>query len=228
MSIRYSPQTGNYWDDATGRFVPKSRIQEFVDSEVSVLESRLEELARAAAKNEISPADFSRLSREAMRPAMARMAMLGAGGQSQLSDRQLGTLGSQAKLAYGSLRKLTLQARNGDLTEAQFVARARALAGNVSQAFYRAEQLNRAENGVAEGWRKLGGNSNHCQECLGYATGGWVPITEIVPVGVACRCGGNCLCSIQYRRGGGGDISQLSNAVMRRQIEALPADAPTV
>lgn len=227
MTIAFSPKTGRYWDTDTGRLIPRAKVIELRDAETESLGARLRSLAESATRKEITADTFSRLSREALKPAMTRQATLGAGGVSQMSDRQLGTLGTQARLAYGSLRKLTLQARRGEITPAQFAARAEQLAGNVTQAFNRAEQLNRAENGYAEGWRSVT-SSHPCPDCPGYQTGGWVPIGEIVPPGYACRCGGRCLCVVKYRQGKGGDVSKLAEAVLRSQAEALPSDAPSV
>lgn len=226
MSIAFSPNLGRYWDTDTGRMVPRSQVIALRDGEVESVGTRLRELAEAATRKEISADTFSRLARETLKPALTRQATLGAGGVSQMSDRQLGTLGTQARLAYGSLRKLTLQARRGEITPAQFAARAEQLAGNVTQAFNRAEQLNRAENGFAEGWRTVE-SAHPCPDCPGYETGGWVPIGEIVPPGYACRCGGNCKCKVKYRQGGG-DVSKLAETVMYRQTTALPSDVPMV
>ncbi|MEM9263983.1 MAG: hypothetical protein AAGA46_00490 [Cyanobacteria bacterium P01_F01_bin.13] len=42
--------------------------------------------------------------------------------------------------------------------------------------------------------------AEHCIDCPAYSTGGlWVPTSDVVPIGVACRCNGRCRCRIEYR-----------------------------
>jgi hypothetical protein len=35
------------------------------------------------------------------------------------------------------------------------------------------------------------------QECLQYSERGYVDLSDVVPIGVACSCRGNCLCRIE-------------------------------
>lgn len=41
---------------------------------------------------------------------------------------------------------------------------------------------------------------HNCPDCPGYETGDWVPIADIVPVGMGCICSGRCKCTIVYRK----------------------------
>ena len=53
--------------------------------------------------------------------------------------------------------------------------------------------------GFNEGRRFLDPTADHCVDCPGHERLDWVPIDEIVPVGVDCVCRGRCRCSVQYR-----------------------------
>jgi hypothetical protein len=52
--------------------------------------------------------------------------------------------------------------------------------------------------GVKRGRRVLAMGGFHCNECVTYSERGYVDLSRVVPIGVACSCRGNCLCRIEW------------------------------
>lgn len=228
MAIGFNKKAGRYIDTENNVFVSRASVLDALNTDVQNLSTKLERLQGRLAAGDISLTDFSRLARAEMKPVITRGAALGAGGMDQLQGRQLGTLGAQAKQAYGSLNKLTKQLANGELTLGQAMDRTRKLSNHALQAFHRAEQISRAEAGFNLGNRALAPGFKHCPSCPAHETGGWVPIQDIIPIGSACECGGNCKCVIRYRREILSDNrGNLAAKVMESQAR-VTKDAPTV
>lgn len=232
MAITFNPRAGQYRDES-GKFIKRSEVVAALDEEVLQLQGRLARLQERLAAGEIDLSTFSRLARAELKPALSRSAMLGAGGREAFldSNRQIGTLGAQAKLTYGSLKRLTQQLANGELTLGQAIDRSRRLANFAVGAFSRAEQLSRVEHGFLLAERTLDPGSRHCPDCPALVSGGFVPIDQVTPLGMGCRCGGRCRCQIRYRRGSLKDLPDLSpnltQSVLDRQAAAA-ANAPSV
>ena len=55
---------------------------------------------------------------------------------------------------------------------------------------------------------------HNCPDCPNYVTNGGVPANQIVPVGEACRCHGNCRCTVEYRFNPARGIVNLSDRLI--------------
>jgi hypothetical protein len=82
--------------------------------------------------------------------------------------------------------------------------------GSYGNALYQNMKLDLSYlHGHVEGRRVLGMNEDHCHDsvyhneaipgCIELAELGWMPLTQVVPLGGA-TCRGNCLCTIETRR----------------------------
>lgn len=213
--MKFDRAAGVYRED-DGAIVPRAKVLAELEKASMGLERRLEEsmsklvvseLARAAnpqkwerSRNKYTIADFQKEAKQFIKDVTMQMALLGAGGRESADARIYGTAGAQLKKNYQALSRLGEQLAAGDLTTAQAIDRARRGSGGARQAFHRAEQIQRARDGFTEGWRRLAPGFKHCPSCPGYETGGWVPIADIVPVGMGCECGGRCKCQISFRK----------------------------
>lgn len=213
--MKFDRAAGVYRED-DGSIVPRAKVLAELEKASMGLERRLEEsmsklvvseLARAAnpqkwerSRNKYTIADFQKEAKQFIKDATMQMALLGAGGRESADARIYGTAGAQLKKNYQALSRLGEQLAAGDLTTAQAIDRARRASGGTRQAFHRAEQIQRARDGFTEGWRRLAPGFQHCPDCPGYETQGWVPIADIVPVGMGCVCSGRCKCTIVYRK----------------------------
>ena len=213
--MKFDRDAGVYRED-DGAIVPRAKVLAELEKASMGLERRLEEsmsklvvseLARTAnpqkwerSRNKYTIADFQKEAKQLIKDATMQMALLGAGGRESADARIYGTAGAQLKKNYQALSRLGEQLANGELTTAQAIDRARRASGGTRQAFHRAEQIQRARDGFTEGWRRLAPGFRHCPSCPGYETGGWVPIADIVPVGMGCECGGRCKCQVSFRK----------------------------
>jgi hypothetical protein len=213
--LKFDRAAGGYRED-DGAIVPRAKVLAELEKASMGLERRLEEsmsklvvseLARAAnpqkwerSRNKYTIADFQKEAKQFIKDVTMQMALLGAGGRESADARIYGTAGAQLKKNYQALSRLGEQLAAGELTTAQAIDRARRASGGTRQAFHRAEQIQRARDGFTEGWRRLSPGFRHCPSCPGYESGGWVPIADIVPVGMGCECGGRCKCQISFRK----------------------------
>jgi hypothetical protein len=196
--ITFSPTSGRY-RDSKGRFVSQQVIGNLILEEQRATAVKLERHMQSLVDGRISTQEYSRRARAELKPSMIRMALLGAGGQNFASPQVYGAAGAQLRKVYGNLERLSQQISGGQITARQALQRSRDLSLGNKQIFNRAEQLSRAKMGQTEGWRRLDPASDHCPSCPGYATGGYVSIADIVPVGSNCECGGRCRCTVVYR-----------------------------
>ena len=127
-----------------------------------------------------------------------RMGQAGAGGASQLTPNHLQRIRNNIREELDYFQKFSDDLANGRLSEKMALYRAGRYGQSSGSSYYTAEQL-RYDNGWLA-WRRLDPSADHCPDCPGHATNGWVPIGDVVPVGTQCQCRGNCRCNVQYRR----------------------------
>lgn len=99
-------------------------------------------------------------------------------GLKHLSDEVVAGEVSAAKLR----QRLALYARSGRLTAGEMRKRVA------------------KRRGFNYGYRELTPGHKHCPECIYYASLDPVPLHQLVPKGVGCRCQNNCVCRIFYVR----------------------------
>lgn len=127
-----------------------------------------------------------------------RMGQAGAGGASRLTPNHLQRIRDNIRDEFENFRRFADDLANGRLSEKMALHRAGRYGQGSGSSYYNAEQLRYDEGWLA--WRRLDPVADHCPDCPGHATNGWVPASTVVPVGMQCRCRGNCRCSVQYRR----------------------------
>jgi hypothetical protein len=199
-AIGYSKKSGRFRDLTTGQFVPRSRVLLEVDREIERTSVRLQGIVRLLASEKVDLPEFQIRFAEELKIANLRMAAFGAGGRSQMNASQFGHVGQKLKQEYGFLDGFAQDLADGRLSIAQALNRAAMYAESTAQAFHRAEQQTKARDGFL-GKRSLDVGANHCASCPAYATDGYVPANQIVPVGVNCECRRRCRCFIVWKVG---------------------------
>lgn len=232
--MKFDRKNGVYRRD-NGQFIRRSELLSVVESSQKTLERKLEEnmsrLVRSELARQANPdkwqrskgayriEDFQRDAKAIVKEGVMQMALLGAGGAESADARIYGAAGYQLRMAYASIGKLGEKLAAGELTTGQAIDRARRLSLGTRQAFHRAEQLQKARDGFTLAKRTLAPGFKHCNECPALESGGYVPISEIVPVGTACSCGGNCKCLVTFKKAGPGEID-LSGGSLVEQVES--------
>lgn len=198
--IGYSPRAGRYFYTDTKKFVPRAVIENLLEQEQSRLEVRLKSLTRLLADQKIALPDWQAQFAETLKSAHLRMASLAAGGTAGLTSKHYGTIGANLRQQYKYLNGFAQQLASGKISIARALQRSGSYASSIRPSFHAAEKITRSEESFNMGKRLLDSQADHCSDCLGYATDGYVPIDAIVPPGTNCECGQRCRCRVVYQR----------------------------
>lgn len=190
-----------YRDTATGRFVSRATVQEFVDSRIATAERRFDDLTRAYFDGRVSASTWQITMRDEMRRYATQNAVLGIGGYDRMSAREWGRIGGLLRDDYARMTNLAQGIQDGTVTLPQAMERIRGYMGNARLNYHEAERtalMNREQQTDTQLLmiRDLG-NANHCEDCLSYHSAGWsydLPLPS-----QSCACSSHCRCSVRYR-----------------------------
>jgi hypothetical protein len=197
----YRPNTGQYHDSETGKFVGRAEILRTVAQEVKSLQSRLENLSKPLLNDAQSVADFQRAIAQELKTSYIQLAIVASGGKDRIGSRQYGAIGQILKEQYKLMDNFGKAIATGELSKAQIRARAGSYSRSLKVAFHAAEKATRKGDGFTQAKRNLDSQAQHCRSCIEYETWGWVGINEIVLPGTRCECGQGCRCNVVYRIG---------------------------
>lgn len=123
---------------------------------------------------------------------------LGKGGWSAVERAEWNTLSGRIREELTFLRQFAGEIGSGKLSEAQIAARADMYANHLQASFYDGLTAGKRQAGMTEERRFLG-RAEHCDDCVGYAGQGWVPIGTLPSPGDGSVCMANCQCTLDYR-----------------------------
>lgn len=203
--VNYNPRTGRYHSEHGG-FLSSFDLDSIIKEESTQLERKLLRAADRFLAGSITEDDWQRIFVKEIKHSHIRSMTIGAGGDKMLTQNPFSseyfqrTQDDISDIAYRSQFVLE-NLRDGERTPGQFKGWIKQQATTPYRTFARAELLTRMSvQGANEAIRLLDPVANHCRQCPGYSTNGKaVPIEEVVPLGVACDCGGYCRCRIRYR-----------------------------
>jgi hypothetical protein len=133
-----------------------------------------------------------------LRNSHFRMAQAGAGGAPRLTPEHLRRLRNNLRQELEYFQQFADDLADGRISEKMALFRAGRYGYSSGSSYYDAEQANHGDGWLAR--RRLDPLADHCPDCPGLATGGWVPASEVVPVGMQCVCRGNCRCTVEYKQ----------------------------
>ena len=198
-TVEYSPSLGRYRDAETKQLVPRSRILLELDRERQATQARMSGLTRRLANGSLSVSEWQIEMGQSLKNSHLRLASLSAGGRSQLTPRHLGLVGGRLRSEYARIANFATEMKAGNVSVAQAIARSKLYAQSALQTFHAGEKITREQEGKTMAMRSLDPSADHCKQCPGYATSGFVPLSQIVAIGTDCDCRGNCRCNIIYR-----------------------------
>ncbi len=200
MPFSFDGRVGNYRDLDTGRITSRNTLLRIVDRDISSTERKIQTATKNLIAENLSLGNFQREMIALLKGSHIRSATLGAGGKDGLNNRILGATGRRLRQEYDALKNFVNQIERGELSEKQIIARAKSYARSAQIAFSTSELITRSANGALTAKRELDPDADHCDQCPQYDTNGeFVPIDQIVPLGVACECRARCRCRITYR-----------------------------
>lgn len=195
--ITYDPRTGRY-RSPYGGFLSHADMKAIINSERQRLESRLLKKANQLINGK-DLGEWERSVAYELKISVIQATILGAGGKENTTAKHYGLAGSELRRQYEFLNKFANAIYNKELSEAQIRQRTRQYSNTVIIAYNQAEHASKKVE-EWEGMRVVSLMAKHCPQCPTYQTFGWIGVDKIIPVGVACQCGGNCQCFVTYRR----------------------------
>ena len=122
----------------------------------------------------------------------------GRGGRDSMTKADWGRTGGRLKQQYGYLDGLALERINGEVSDAQMMARAKMYAGNNRKAYYDGQVAANKDAGFTEE-RRILHPAEHCDDCEGFEAQGWQPIGTLPEPGEESVCMSNCKCTKEFR-----------------------------
>jgi hypothetical protein len=202
--ITYNPRTGRYHSEFGG-FLSAADLKGVIREERSRLESQLLKLTQGYLDGDKPTKEWQRQVIQAIKEANLRSMTIAAGGKAALNkiphnNFYFQQVRSDLKEIADRLSSITELHQNGERTDGQLLGWMKYRSSSVFKAFSRSEQLARlGTQGANEAWRSVDPSVKHCPDCLAFATKGFIPIEDVIAIGVRCVCGGRCRCNIRYR-----------------------------
>lgn len=199
-AFTWAPAAGRFREAASGRFVTDAAMLEHVDTVIQAGQARIGALADRLVAGDLSPAAWQAQTARVLSDLHLTSTSLASGGWAQMDQDAQRWAAERLQGELGHLRDLAAGYEQGTVSAAQLQARAAMYGDAASGTFHAARQRERADAGIEEAKRVLGGSVAHCSDCVSHAAAGWRPIAEVPPPGTACQCVSRCKCRLLFRR----------------------------
>lgn len=189
-----------YYDLDTGVFVSKSAIRTGLENMMDQSALNMNALTQKLVDGGISLADWQSGMMAEIKAAHVSASALANGGWAQMTQSDWGAAGQMIREQYNYLRNFASQIASGEQPlDGRCLVRSD-LYGNASNGTYEAMRTRAfLAAGFEEGRRVLETGADHCDDCLEYASEGWMPIEDIPEIGNS-QCLTRCRCEIEFRR----------------------------
>lgn len=208
MSYSYDKKSQRYRNNKTGRFLPKSTVDNLIVKRISAIESDVLTLGKLLETDKFSLESWQRTTAYTIRELHLQSYLLARGGKAQMTPEDYLVVARELKKQYGYLRTFAEDInrgysidRNGKqvpMTIARFEQRLRLYAKSGRAAANLAYEQSNQKAGKVAMSRLLGATDRHCASCVGYASAGIQPIGALPMPCQQCECGNNCLCSVKW------------------------------
>jgi hypothetical protein len=195
----YDPISGRY-RGKNGRFLSQAAVEALVDGRVKKLDSQLKDFTKRLVNGDITIDQWQGSVREALKPAHIQAAMVGVGGKQALSQSDYGRIGQRLRSEYAYLQNFASDLLGGRISAPMALARIGLYAESVRGSYWEGTTIRREKEGYTLMRRILDAQAVHCQDCIGYAARGTVPIGAVPMPGQRCACRSRCKCRIEYLR----------------------------
>lgn len=195
----YDPISGRY-RGKDGRFLGKAAVEALVDGRIKKLNSQLQDFTRRLVNGDITIDQWQGSVREALKPAHIQAAMVGVGGKQSLSQSDYGRIGQRLRSEYAYLQNFASDLLGERVSGPMALARIGLYAESVRGSYWEGTTIRREKEGYSLMRRILDAQAMHCQDCLGYAARGTVPLGALPMPGQRCACRSRCKCRVEYLR----------------------------
>ena len=189
--------------DERSRVVTSRSLHALLNIIIGKVSGRFAEIEDDRASGRISNEEAQRRGQREIGLSNRVMSALGWGGLRNIPEGARSAADSKVRLEMAFW--LRFQSDRPQLSPDQARARATLYAGGAYRAFQDASREAHRQAGFNEARRVLEAGAEHCAPgsgrpgCPELAARGWMPVSEMVPIGDA-SCRASCLCEMQYRR----------------------------
>jgi hypothetical protein len=203
-------QTGYGWNEAahryydleSGVFVSRATIAEGLQSVMDASALRMNDLTQKLIDGGVSLADWQTGMMTQIKNTNVASAALANGGWGQMTQSDWGATGQLIRDQYDFLRNYAKEIADGtQALDGRALVRSDLYADAANGTFWEMDKRSMLADGYEEGRRVLEPGADHCDDCEGYASEGWMPIDDIPEIGNS-QCLTRCRCEIEYRRSG--------------------------
>lgn len=193
--LKWDDENKHYRYPRSGRKVSDRGMLAIIKSQTDNMKSNQSWSLNQLQNNKMSFEGFQRFNAEMIRDYHTLMMRLGRGGKARTqSDNYLEVLQELRQNQYPRFESFMQQIRSRPASS-RYILNRLAMYADSTKTSYEKGRL--SYHRQQYGRRRLGSCKDHCQDCLAYASLGWMPVAYIVPPGVACACGGRCCCSVE-------------------------------
>ena len=188
-----------YYDAETGRFVPQSEIRNALENLIDQSGLNMNALTQSLQDGKISLADWQTGMMREIKLTHTASAALANGGWGQMTQADWGATGQLIREQYDYLRNFAKEIANGTQPfDGRMLVRADMYADASNGTYWEIDKRSHLAQGYDLGRRVLESGADHCDDCLEYASEGWMPIEEIPEIGNS-QCMTRCRCEIEYK-----------------------------
>lgn len=187
-----------YRDVATGRFVSRAEVNGVLNTIMSEATKQLVDLTRDMIEGRVNFQTFGLEAAIHLKNAHICAAALARGGMDRMTQSDWGRLGNRLKGEFGYLRRWVAQLESGRVaTEGQAVLRANMYVLQAWATYESERRRSHVELGTYQFERRVLDSVHPCDDCVAYASEGWMPIGTLPEIGDS-ECDGNCRCSFEF------------------------------
>lgn len=194
-SQRYHYANGN----KKGQFVREKDVARITEKAIEYELQVGNKITKDLLSGKINTSTWEQQIAQSVRNLSIYQYSLGIGGIKQMDWRDHAEISGKVNLQYQYLRGFSRDIIQGNLSEAQILARVQ-MYYNKTRHFYEDGRLEgHARNGFL--WeRRVLAAFHSCDDCVRYSNVGWVKIGTLPNPGESCQCRANCKCVKYYSK----------------------------
>jgi hypothetical protein len=194
-SQRYHYANGN----KKGQFVREKDVVRITEKAIEYELQAGNKITKDLLSGKINVSTWEQKTAQSIRNLAIYQYSLGIGGIKQMDWRDHAEISGKVNLQYQYLRGFSRDIIQGNLSEAQILARVQ-MYYNKTRHFYEDGRLEgHARNGFL--WeRRVLAAFHSCDDCVRYSGVGWVKIGTLPNPGESCQCRANCKCVKYYSK----------------------------
>lgn len=196
---RYDRRVARYRSEVSGRFISWRDVASALNEYLRVGTDRISSISERLINRNITLADWIMEMQKEIKRSHLVAAALGKGGWDRLTAADFGRVGASIRDQYRFLRQFVEQIQVGQQKlNGRLIWRSQ-LYVRSARAFHTEFERKQVSSAGYSEERRILGQAEHCEDCIEYASRGWVPLGTLPEIGIASKCRQNCHCHFEYR-----------------------------